>query len=169
MIYSFLKIIPLLSFQWDWVDSDIRLWSICLFTLMLSLIFINNPEKNALLEKEMVTHSSILAWEGPWNVASYSPLGHKRVGWDLATKQQQHPIGPATLVAKTILSINCFGNLVKNQLTILVSLRVGHNWSDLAAAAYESFTRLSILVHRNICLALYLYYSLILCNFKMKF
>lgn len=94
---------------------------------MLSLIFINNPEKNALLEKEMVTHSSILAWEGPWNVASYSPLGHKRVGWDLATKQQQHPIGPATLVAKTILSINCFGNLVKNQLTILVSLRVGHN------------------------------------------
>lgn len=58
---------------------------------MLSLIFINNPEKNALLEKEMVTHSSILAWESPWNVASYSPLGHKRVGWDLATDHIHFP------------------------------------------------------------------------------
>ena len=55
------------------------------------------------------------------NMAGYSPLGHKRAGQDLATKQQQqHPIGPATPLAKTILSINCFGNLVKNQLTIFV-------------------------------------------------
>ena len=28
------------------------------------------------LEKGMATHSSILAWRIPWNLAGYSPLGH---------------------------------------------------------------------------------------------
>ena len=44
-----------------------------------------------ILEKEMVTYSSILAWEilGQRSLAGYSPWGRKRVGRDLATKQQQ--------------------------------------------------------------------------------
>ena len=29
------------------------------------------------LEKEMATHSSILAWEIPWSLAGYSPWGLK--------------------------------------------------------------------------------------------
>ena len=44
------------------------------------------------LEKEMATHSCILAWEvprtedrGAWQAAAW---GHERVGHDLATKQQ---------------------------------------------------------------------------------
>ena len=44
------------------------------------------------LKKEMATHSSILAREIPWTEESgglYSPWGHKSVGHDLATKQQQ--------------------------------------------------------------------------------
>ena len=42
------------------------------------------------LEKEMATHSSILVWEIPWTEEpSYSTWGHKRVGHDLVTKQQQ--------------------------------------------------------------------------------
>ena len=43
-----------------------------------------------ILEKEMVTYSSILAWEilGQRSLAGYSPWGRKRVGCDLATKQQ---------------------------------------------------------------------------------
>ena len=42
------------------------------------------------LEKEMATHSSILAWEIPLTEepGSYSPWGC-RVGQDLVTKQQQ--------------------------------------------------------------------------------
>ena len=46
------------------------------------------------LEKEMATHSSILAWEIPWtgdldrNLAGHSPQGH-RIRLDLVTKQQQ--------------------------------------------------------------------------------
>ena len=39
------------------------------------------------LEKEMATHSSILAWEIPWE-DPIIPWGHKRVRYDLATKQK---------------------------------------------------------------------------------
>ena len=39
------------------------------------------------LEKEMATHSSILAWEIPWTEAGYSPWGYQRVQHDLACKQ----------------------------------------------------------------------------------
>ena len=37
------------------------------------------------LEKEMATHSSILAWRIPWR----EETGRQRIGHDLATKQQQ--------------------------------------------------------------------------------
>ena len=42
------------------------------------------------LEKEMVTHSSIFAWEIPWTEEPgrlYAPWGGRIVGHDLATKQ----------------------------------------------------------------------------------
>ena len=44
------------------------------------------------LENGMATHSSILAWEILWTEqpAGYSPLGHKRVRYDLATKPPPH-------------------------------------------------------------------------------
>ena len=43
------------------------------------------------LKKEMATHSSILAWRILWieEPAGYSPWGHKRVRYDLVTKQEQ--------------------------------------------------------------------------------
>ena len=43
-------------------------------------------------EKEMATHSSILAWEIPWTEepGSLQSLGSQRVGHDLATKQQNN-------------------------------------------------------------------------------
>jgi len=37
------------------------------------------------LEKEMASHSSILAWEITW-IEDYSPWGHKRVRHNQATK-----------------------------------------------------------------------------------
>ena len=45
--------------------------------------------KECPLEKDMATHSSILAWELPWTEQPgglYSPWGSKRVGLDLVTK-----------------------------------------------------------------------------------
>ena len=48
------------------------------------------PGQEDSLEKEMATHSNILAWEIPWteDPGSYSPWG-LRVGNDLVTKQQE--------------------------------------------------------------------------------
>ena len=44
------------------------------------------------LEKEMATHSSILAWRIPWTKepGELQSMGSQRVGHDLATKQQQN-------------------------------------------------------------------------------
>ena len=43
------------------------------------------------LEKEMATHSSILAWRIPWTeeTGGLQSMGLQRVRHDLATKQQQ--------------------------------------------------------------------------------
>ena len=42
------------------------------------------------MEKEVATHSSILAWEIPWTEepGGLQSIGSQRVGRDLATKQQ---------------------------------------------------------------------------------
>ena len=42
------------------------------------------------LEKEMATHSSILAWEIPWTeeLGGLQSMGLQRVGHDLVTKQR---------------------------------------------------------------------------------
>ena len=44
------------------------------------------------LEKEMATHSSILAWKIPWTGKSgrLQSMGSQRVRYNLMTKQQQH-------------------------------------------------------------------------------
>ena len=45
------------------------------------------------LEKEMATHSSILAWKIPWTerrLGGYSPWSHKRVGRNGAAKPPHH-------------------------------------------------------------------------------
>ena len=43
------------------------------------------------LEKEIATHSNILAWETPWTEkpGGLQSRGLQRVGHDLGTKQQQ--------------------------------------------------------------------------------
>ena len=45
------------------------------------------------LEKEMTTHSSILAWKIPWTeeTSGLQSMGLQRVRHDLATKRQQAP------------------------------------------------------------------------------
>ena len=47
------------------------------------------------LEKEMATHSSVLAWEIPWTEepGGLQSTASQRVGHNLATKQQRHQIG----------------------------------------------------------------------------
>ena len=44
------------------------------------------------LEKEMATHSSIIAWETPWTEepGGLQTMGLQRIGHDSATEQQQN-------------------------------------------------------------------------------
>ena len=66
------------------------------------------------LEKEMPTHSSILAWEIPWTVepGGLQSMGSQRVGEHLATKQQQQQIiwigGSAASVMLSVSSPSVF-------------------------------------------------------------
>ena len=58
-----------------------------------------------LLEKEMATHSSILAWEIPWTEepGGQQSKGLQRVGHDLATEKQQQQItsrSPSCMLGK---------------------------------------------------------------------
>ena len=49
------------------------------------------------LEKEMATHSSILAWEIPWteeSLAGYSPWGHKELDRTEATTTMGKKVAP---------------------------------------------------------------------------
>ena len=47
------------------------------------------------LEKEMATHSRILAWKIPWrSMVGCTTWGHKRVRHDSATKQQAQERSP---------------------------------------------------------------------------
>ena len=50
------------------------------------------PMSGDLLEREMATHSSILAWEIPWTEESgrLQSMESQRVGHDLMTERQQH-------------------------------------------------------------------------------
>ena len=49
------------------------------------------------LEKEMATHSSILAWEIPWteeSLAGYSPWGHKELDRTEVTTTMGKKVAP---------------------------------------------------------------------------
>ena len=53
---------------------------------------VQSLDQENLLEKEMATHSSILAWKIPWteDPGGLQSMGSQRVGHDLGTKQQQN-------------------------------------------------------------------------------
>ena len=57
------------------------------------------------LEKEMVTHSIILAWEIPWTEepGGLQSMGSESVGHDLGTKQQQQVEYTVRIVFKYLL------------------------------------------------------------------
>ena len=55
----------------------------------------------------MSTSSSILAWRIPWTEVGLSPCASKRVGHDLATKQEQSQPKPLLNVCKTGKTSEC--------------------------------------------------------------
>ena len=59
------------------------------------------------LEKEMATHSSILAWRIPWREepGGLQSMGSQRVGHDLVTKQQQQQEWYAYQISRNLATV----------------------------------------------------------------
>ena len=62
------------------------------------------------LEKEVATHSSILAWKTPWTEEPnrLQSMGSQRVGNDLVTKQQLHGIAALAYILFGQMTCRCF-------------------------------------------------------------
>ena len=78
------------------------------------------------VEKDMATHSSIVAWRIPWTEepGGPQPTGSQRVGHDLATSSSSssllwwdHWMGLEGCKAKVILASNCYFGLLSCQVT----------------------------------------------------
>ena len=79
----------------------------------------------------MVTYSSILAWEIPWTEehGGLQSMGHKRIGHDLVTKQQEYcslecKLGQPLwkLVLQYLLILNIYTTLETQILHILMDV-----------------------------------------------
>ena len=88
-------------------------------------------------EKEMATHSSILAWRIPWteDPGGLLSMGSHRVGHDWSGLACVHALEKEMATHSSILAWRIPGREEPGGLPSMGSHRVGHNWSDLAAAA----------------------------------
>ena len=80
-----------------------------------SLNTLKNTYTSRWLEKEMATHSSVLAWKIPWTEepGGLQSIGSQRIGHDLATKQQQKHIHIKLILDFTMTYIYIINSLVK--------------------------------------------------------
>ena len=60
------------------------------------------------LEKEMATHSNILAWEIPWTAepCGLQSMGSQRIGHNRATEQEESIVNSPTNLFHSVLSDN---------------------------------------------------------------
>ena len=89
------------------------------------------------LEKEMATHSSILAWRILWTEepGGLLSIGSHRVGHDWSDLACVHALGKEMATHSSVLAWRIPGTEEPGGLPSTGSHRVGHDWSDLAAAA----------------------------------
>ena len=88
-------------------------------------------------EKEMTTHSSILAWRILWTEepGELLSIGSHRLGHDWSDLACMHALDKEMATHSSILAWRIPGTAEPGGLTSMGSHRVRHNWSDLAAAA----------------------------------
>ena len=95
------------------------------------------------LEKEMATHSSVLAWRIPWT----EKPGRLQ---SMASHRVRHDWSNLAAVAASVLAWRISGMGEPGGLLSMGSHRVGHNWSDLAAAAAAAATTAKDFTFRNV-------------------
>ena len=92
---------------------------------------------NIILEKEMATHSSILAWRILWTEepGGLPSMGSHRVGHDWSDLACMHGLEKEIATHSSILAWRIPGMEEPGGLPSMVSHRVRHDWSNLATAA----------------------------------
>ena len=91
------------------------------------------------MEKAMATHSSTLAWKIPWTEEAdrLQSMGSLRVAWlsDFTLTFHFHALEKEMATHSSVLACRIPGTEEPGGLPSMQSRRVGHDWSDLAAAA----------------------------------
>ena len=130
-----------LFYLWLWTFLDERLEESWLQQEFFSPLFYSQTHhlqshlRTRCPEKEMATHSGILAWKIPWTEepAGYSPWGFKRVGHHLATKQPPSIHSPSIVRGNLCYS---FGVMLNN---LFVNMWIqSTNWFALGASEASS-------------------------------
>ena len=113
--------------------------------------------KHACMEKAMATHSSTLAWKIP---RTEEPGGQQSLGslsWtglsDFTFTFHFHALEKAMVPHSSVLAWRIPGTGDSGGLLSVGSHRIGHDWSDLAAAAAEMLVRVNI----------------VQCHFRMRY
>ena len=90
------------------------------------------------MEKEMATHSSILAWRIQWTgkPGGLLSMESQRVGHDWSNLACMHALEKEMATYSSVLAWRIPGTGEPGGLLPMGSHRVGHDWSDLAAAAW---------------------------------
>ena len=101
------------------------------------------------LEKPMAPHSSTLAWKIPW---TEEPGGLQSMGWlesDVTERLHFHALEKEMATHSSVLAWRIPGTGKPAGLPSMGSHRVGHDWSDLAAAAAAALQKMSL----GLCIA----------------
>ena len=130
------------------------------------------------LEKEIATHSSILAWDKKGSLMDYSPWDCKRVRHNLATEQQQqysvwwyHSLILSRISSKTNArcSLPSIGLIWKNVCSDLLSTVFLIGLSIFLLLSFESLLySLDISAFSDICLAKFSPSLRFVCSFSQK-
>ena len=127
MNYQVRQVILILSFYMNivvdhilWLFSPKKMLSWCLF-----------------FEKEMTTHSSILAWRTSWieEPPGLPSMGSHRVRHDWSDLACMHALEREMATHSSILAWRIPGTKEPGGPLSMGSQKVGHDWNDLAAAA----------------------------------
>ena len=128
-----------------WLGVGKLLWS--------QLKFWNSAEVVEGSEKAMATHSSTVAWKSPWTeepgrLQSMGSQSQTRLS-DFSFTFHFHALEKEMATHSSALAWRVPGTAEPGVLSSMGSYRVGHNWSDLAAAATSN------IFNHNLCLSLY--------------
>ena len=155
-IFIFVYIYMYLLFIYIWMSPVrffVTLWTAAYqaslsFTISWSLLKLMSIESmmpyihmhiHTFSEKAMATHSSTLAWKIPWTeepgrLQSMGSLSQTRLS-DFTFTFHFHALEEEMATHSSVLAWRIPGTEEPDGLPSVGSHRVGHNWSDLAAAA----------------------------------